>query len=120
MEEVFLQDMFFEDFELEANERNYFLPIRGDKRAKPDKLSRILSLVPLYERGLVTYNIKQRNNYHMIVANNQLLGIEKGSTLPDDGPDADEGAIWILQNNGRETSDPGAVGKRKRPNGWEI
>jgi len=118
MEEVFLQDMFFDDFENEAKERGYYLPIRGDKRKKPDKLARILSMVPLYERGLITFNIKQKNNYHMIVGNEQLLAIEKGSTLPDDAPDADEGAIWILQNRGRMESFGGTVGKRKRPDGW--
>lgn len=118
MEDVFLQDMFFDDFELEAKNRGYYLPIRGDKRKKPDKLARILSLVPLWERGLVTYNRKQRKNYHMIVSIEQLMAIEKGSTLPDDGPDADEGAIWILQNRSREQAWAGETGRRKRPTGW--
>ncbi len=118
MEEVFLQDMFYDDFELEAKVRGYYLPVRGDTRKKPEKLSRILTMVPLYERGIITFDIKQKNSEHMIVGNDQLLAIEKGSSLPDDSPDADEGAIWILQNRGRQEAFTGKTGKRKRPNGW--
>lgn len=113
MEDVFLQDMFFDDFEEEARIRGYYLPIRGDKRKKPDKFARIMSLAPLYERGLVTYNIKQKNNQHFRDATDQLIGFEKGSSIHDDAPDADEGAIWMIQRRARVSEWQGTVGQRK-------
>ncbi|HLO59048.1 MAG TPA: hypothetical protein VK172_14775 [Lentimicrobium sp.] len=118
MEDVFLQDMFFEDFEAEARERGYYLPIRGDQRQKPDKYSRIQAIAPLWERGLVTYNIKQKANAHMVTAVEQTLGFQKGANIHDDGPDADEGAIWILMNKGRQAAFPGVIGERKHKKGW--
>ncbi|MDP2723194.1 MAG: hypothetical protein Q8O72_10580 [Bacteroidales bacterium] len=114
MEEVFLQDMFFEDFENEAKLRGYYLPIRGDTRKKPDKFARIQAISPLWERGLVTYDIKQKKNYHMLTAVDQTLGFQKGASIHDDAPDADEGAIWKLQKNSHISENPGKTGKRNR------
>jgi predicted phage terminase large subunit-like protein len=118
MEEVFLQDMFFEDFEAEAKLRGYYLPIRGDKRQKPDKYARILAISPLWERGLVTYDIRQKKNSHMITGLDMTLGFQKGASIHDDGPDADEGAINILMSRGREQAFPGVLGERKNKGGW--
>ncbi len=112
MEEVFLQDMFYEDFELEANNRGYYLPIQGDTRSKPDKFARIQAIAPLWERGMVTYNIRQKQNYFVQTGIDQLLGFQKGAHIHDDGPDADEGAIWILQRRGHMAEFPGRIGKR--------
>jgi len=114
MEEVFLQDMFFEDFETEARLRGYYLPIRGDNRKKPDKNARIQAISPFWERGLVTYDIKQKNNYHMLTAIEQTLGFQKGAAIHDDGPDADEGAIWKLQRLSHMSEFPGKTGRRHR------
>jgi predicted phage terminase large subunit-like protein len=114
MEEVFLQDMFYDDFEAEAKLRGYYLPIRGDTRQKPDKYARIQSLSPYWERGLVTYNIKQKANAHMIAGVEMTLGFQKGANIHDDGPDADEGAIWILMNRARHEAFAGKLGKRTR------
>jgi hypothetical protein len=119
MEEVFLQDMFYDDFELEAQERGYYLPIKGDTRKKPDKFMRIQALTPLWERGFVTYNIARKKDSHMRTGIDQTLGFQKGASIHDDAPDADEGAIWILQNRGRQDKFPGKIGKRKRNRaGW--
>jgi len=112
MEEVFLQDMFYEDFEAEARIRGYFLPISGDKRQKPDKFMRIQAIAPLWERGYVIYNIARRNSAHMIMGIEQTLAFEKGASVHDDGPDADEGAIWILQKRNRLSSFEGSIGRR--------
>lgn len=113
MEDVFLQDMFFEDFEAEAQLRGYYLPIRGDKRKKPDKFARIQAITPLWERGLVTYNIRQKKNTHMINGIDQILGFQKGAAIHDDGPDADEGAIWLLQKSARVDNFESRIGKRR-------
>jgi predicted phage terminase large subunit-like protein len=119
MEDVFLQDMFFEDFAAEAELRGYYLPIRGDKRAKPDKVARIMAIAPLWERGLVTYDIRQKKNQHMITGIDQTLGFQKGASIHDDGPDADEGAIWLLQKRGRvEAFEPRIGARRRVPDGW--
>jgi len=117
MEDVFLQDMFFEDFALEAAKRGYYLPIRGDKRQKPDKFSRIQAIAPLWERGFVTYNSAKQKSQHMIMGVEQTLGFQKGASIHDDGPDADEGAIWILQKRGRVEAQEPKFGLRKQ-RGW--
>ncbi|MCX6277675.1 MAG: hypothetical protein NT004_06240 [Bacteroidetes bacterium] len=118
MEEVFLQDMFYEDFENEARSRGYFLPVRGDKRSKPDKFARIQAISPLWERGLVLYNIAKKNSSHMITGIDQLLAFQKGARIHDDSPDADEGALWILQRRGRVDSFEPVIGNRIHPNLW--
>jgi phage terminase large subunit-like protein len=118
MEEVFLQDMFYEDFAAEAKLRGYYLPIRGDKRQKPDKYTRIQSIAPLWERGLVTYDIRKKKNTHMLTGIDMTLGFQKGASIYDDGPDADEGAIWILMNRARNEAFPASIGKRKTKGGW--
>jgi hypothetical protein len=96
MEEVFLQGMFFADFEAEALERGYFLPIRGDKRDKPDKFARIEAMTPDYERGHVIWNEAERKSPDMQNGYLQYMGFEKGSPIHDDAPDADEGAWYYL------------------------
>lgn len=118
MEEVFLQDMFFEDFEAEARLRGYFLPIQGDTRKKPDKFARIQAIAPLWERGLVTYDIRQKKNSHMQTGIDQLLGFQKGASIHDDAPDADEGAIHKLQHAARHQEWNGSIGKRKHRQHW--
>lgn len=117
MEEVFLQGMFFDDFEVEAKIRGYYLPVFGDKRTKPDKFMRIQSIAPLYERGTAIYDETQRRDPDMQTGLDQVLGFEKGSNVHDDAPDADEAALFILQKFGRQTTAQPAIGKRQRP-GW--
>jgi phage terminase large subunit-like protein len=117
MEEVFLQGMFFDDFEAEAIERKYYLPVAGDNRQKPDKFSRIQSLSPLYERGVAIYDERERANPDCQTGLEQLLGFEKGSNVHDDAPDADEGALFILNKVGRVNSAKPVLGKR-RSSGW--
>jgi phage terminase large subunit-like protein len=115
MEANFMQDMLLDEFEAEGNQRGYQLPIRPDKRQKPDKFQRIEALSPLYERGLVVYNSLLRETADMEQALDQLLAFEKGSGSPDDSPDADEGAIWFLQKQDRDHRmvDMAIIGERK-------
>lgn len=96
MEDVFLQDQFYEAFETEGEIRGYFLPIRGDKRDKPDKFARIESMTPMYERGHVIWNEKERSSPDAQNGLIQYMGFEKGSPINDDAPDADEGANYKL------------------------
>jgi len=101
IEANFLQDLNLDEFHRQGEQRGYQLPIRPDKRQKPDKFARIESLSPLYENGYVFYNAKERNTSDMQRAIEQLLAFEHGSKAADDSPDADEGAIHLLQQGGR-------------------
>jgi predicted phage terminase large subunit-like protein len=99
MEANFIQDMILDEFATEGNQRGYQLPIRPDHRRKPDKFQRIEAISPLWERGYVHYNINRQADRDMLTGIDQLLSFEKGSSAHDDGPDADEGAIWLLQRH---------------------
>ena len=113
MEDVFLQDQFFDDFEAEGIQRGYILPIRGDKRQKPDKYARIEQTAAYYERGIVIYNEKKKNSPDFEAGLQQVLGFSKGTTIHDDAPDADEGAIYILNRRARVNANEARIGKRR-------
>ena len=96
-----MQDILLDDFTTEGDQRGYQLPITGDKRKKPDKFQRIEAVIPLWERGFVFYDIARKDDPDMQAGIEQLLAFEKGMAGNDDAPDADEGAIWMLQRSGR-------------------
>lgn len=119
IEANFLQDILLDEFALEGNLRGYQLPIRADKRKKPDKFQRIEAISPLWERGFVFYNIDMQNDNDMLSGIEQTLALEKGSSSHDDAPDADEGAIYILQRTERHRSFDYRLGKRQyKTNSW--
>jgi len=115
MEANFMQDTLLDEFTTEGEKRGYQLPIRKDTRQKPDKFQRIEAVSPLWERGFVFYNALLEKDPDMLKGIEQTLAIGKGSRVNDDGPDADEGAIWLLQRKGRQASFGKAIiGKRER------
>lgn len=118
MEDVFLQDEFFDDFEAEAEIRGYWLPVTGDKRDKPEKFARISTMTSDYQRGHVVWNEKQRKSPDMQTGYLQLMGFEKGSKIKDDAPDADEGAWYILNKKARRLKFPGIIGERHNKRIW--
>lgn len=119
MEANFMQDVIFDEFAVEGNLRGYHLPIMPDKRKKPEKIQRIEAVSPLWERGFVFYNEKLKDSPDMQVGIEQTLALERGSRVHDDAPDADEGAIWILQRNARQESFQPVFGKRPTAkNSW--
>ena len=103
IEANFLQDIILDEFTTEGRIRGYQLPIRPDKRKKPDKFQRVEAVSPLWERGFVFYNEKLQTDKDMLAGIEQTLSFEKGSRTHDDAPDADEGAIYILQKRTRVT-----------------
>ncbi len=115
MEANFMQELILDEFANEGKLRGYQLPIRGDYRKKPDKHQRIEAISPLWERGFVFYNINQQNDPDMLTALEQSLSFEKGSSTHDDAPDADEGAIFILQKNRRMEAFQPLFGLRREP-----
>lgn len=107
MEANFMQDIILDEFTREGNIRGYQLPIIPDKRKKPDKFQRIEAISPLWERGFVFYNEAKKNDPDMLTGLEQTLAFEKGMSGHDDAPDADEGAIYKLQQKTRqETFEP--------------
>jgi predicted phage terminase large subunit-like protein len=112
MEANFMQDVILDEFTTEGNLRGYQLPIRADKRKKPDKFQRIESISPLWERGFVWYNENLQTDRDTLTGLEQLLALEKGSHVHDDAPDADEGAIYILQKRTRIESFTPRIGSR--------
>lgn len=115
MEANFMQDIILDEFTAEGNLRGYQLPILPDTRRKPDKLQRIEAVSPLWERGFVFYNIALKDSPDMITGIQQTLALERGSHAHDDAPDADEGAIFILQRNFRQAVYHPVVGRRPAP-----
>ena len=104
MEANFMQDTILDEFRREGELRGYQLPITGDKRKKPDKFQRVEAISPLWERGFVVYDETQKDDPDMLAGIDQTLAFEKGMRGHDDAPDADEGAIWMLQRDTRAKS----------------
>lgn len=112
MEANFMQDTILDEFRREGELRSYQLPITGDKRKKPDKFQRVEAISPLWERGFVVYDETQRDDPDMLAGIDQTLAFEKGMRGHDDAPDADEGAIWMLQRDTRTKSFTPSFGRR--------
>lgn len=119
MEASFMQDILLDEFTTEGNLRGYQLPISGDTRKKPDKFQRIEAISPLWERGFVYYDIAQKEDPDMQAGVEQTLAFEKGMAGNDDAPDADEGAIWMLQKHTRQQTYQPRIGRRpSSKNNW--
>jgi len=121
MEANFMQDTLLDEFEREGDERGHQLPLTPDKRKKPDKIARIEAVSPLWERGFIYYNIEKENDPDMVAGIDQTLGLERGSTVHDDAPDADEGAIWKFQKSTRTEAFKPRMGGRhiiNKHNSW--
>ena len=119
IEANFLQDIILDEFTTEGNLRGYQLPIMPDKRKKPEKIQRIEAVSPLWERGFVFYNERLKDSTDMQVGIDQTLALERGSRVHDDAPDADEGAIYILQKHTRVSGFTPRFGRRpSSKNAW--
>lgn len=113
MESNFIQDLMWGELENLAKDKGFMLPVMQDNRSKPDKFQRIEALEPLFQRGLFKFNIAEESSPGMIRLKSQFLAFEKGSRINDDGPDAVEGAVYIL-NSKTIQSKPIMLGKRKQ------
>ena len=119
MEANFMQDTILDEFTREGELRGYQLPLMPDKRKKPEKIARIEAVSPLWERGFVFYNQALREDSDMVTGIEQTLALERGSNAHDDAPDADEGAIFILQKHSRHIGFTPIFGRRPSPkNRW--
>lgn len=84
-----------------------------DERKKPKKYDRIVGMVPYYQQGRIYYNEKEKGSNDMQTGLAQLKSIEPGYRTHDDSPDADEGAIYLL-NQHITSSAPITIGGRRR------
>jgi predicted phage terminase large subunit-like protein len=115
MEANFIQeDLFMGEYKNEGHRRKEQLRIRSDKRVKPDKVGRIEDLHPIAESGCLRFNKAKQKDPDMITLRDQFLSFPNGH---DDGPDAVEGAIHLLnkkhKNDGRKRET--RAGKYRRP-----
>ncbi len=113
MEANFAQDLIIDEFDKESQARGVLLPLRKDTRKKPDKFARIEAISPLFERGLITLNAREKDNSDMQTFIEQLLAFEKGSRSHDDAPDALEGAVYLLSRNMRKSKNKYIVATRQ-------
>ena len=58
------------------------------------------------------YNARMQRDPDMLAAIDQTLCFEKGMSGHDDAPDADEGAIYKLQQRTREQAFVPSIGRR--------
>lgn len=96
IEGLFAQDEFVNDFDIEGDQRGYYVPVVADKQSKGNKFDRIESMVGHFERLYVFFNEALKNSIDITNLIDQLLAFEKGSGANDDGPDALQSAIAEL------------------------
>jgi phage terminase large subunit-like protein len=79
-----------------AREYGYRLPITFTDRPTENKFSRIVKMVPDFQRSEIYFNETEKHNTHMQTGIGQLSSIEIGYKTKDDFPDALEGCVSML------------------------
>lgn len=113
IEGLFAQDEFVNDFDTEGDERGWWIAVIADKRSKDGKYDRIESTTGPYERHWIYQNEEKADNPDFEEGTNQLLAFEKGSSYPDDAPDADHGCWDMLDRKEYVDKHPPRVGKSR-------
>lgn len=99
-----LQDPFYEQvfaplFIEEGHKMGKEVYVSPDTRKKPDKFARIEgNLEPLNRQMRLVFNIDEKQNPHMQRLVEQFKAVDPKLSSPADGPDAVEGAVWMLNN----------------------
>lgn len=88
------------------------LYIITDTRNKENKYTRIVRMEPLFSQGKYLFNANEMYNPDYEEMVNQLKGIEPGYRGSDDGPDAIEGAEFIIRQHEVMADLPVRIGKR--------
>lgn len=117
MEEVFMQDVLIKEMSDAGRRSGRPIPVRGDTRRKPDKFMRIESLLePLHRNGELYLNEAERHNPHMMRLVEQFCAFAPGGYAHDDGPDAVEGAVWIITQTLTMSRHSGIATATRQPN----
>lgn len=105
MEANFLQGTLLNNFKKAAKKKKKGVPLRPDKRNKPNKFGRIEALSPYFENGYFFIDKKELGNKHIDTLIEQFTSMEKGTRTADDAPDAVEGAIFLLNEDTEEVDE---------------
>ena len=117
MESNMLQDTIMQEFQRQSESVGKVIPITGDTRSKPEKFTRIESLLePLNRNGQLYLNESEKSSPGMKTLDEQFKALEPGSRAHDDAPDAVEGAVWMLNNKHRKIKPPTVGKKHRNPN----
>ena len=115
-----LQNPFYEQvfkplFLEKGKESGHYIGITPDTRKKPDKYSRVEgNLEPVNRAGRLIFNIAEKDDPHMQRLVDQFKLFNEKMKSPADGPDAIEGAYYILnQKHQAVTSDDVKVFKKR-------
>ncbi len=115
MESNFIQDTILPEVYRASEKKGKVLPLKGDSRKKDDKFTRIETLLePLNSNGKLYLNIAEKDNKHMKTLDEQFLAIEPGSKAHDDGPDAVEGAVFIINSKRQIGNQQLSILKKKK------
>lgn len=87
------------ELEKANNRHKVTLPLKADERTKPDKFFRIESkLEPLNRNEKLWFNEKLKPSDHMKNMEAQFLALSPTSRAHDDGPDAVEGGVFVVDS----------------------
>ncbi len=95
LEDNLFQKLLFRDFDRLAQERGQHLPLRGVTHTT-NKEMRITALSPLVERGIIRFRRGQSDQDVLL----EQLTYFPSSTMNDDGPDALEMAVSLVNSGG--------------------
>ncbi len=118
MEEVFLLGLLHEHFEAAVAKYGFRIPMRGDKRQKPDKDLRISNTAGYFERARVFFDETLKDDPFTKRLIEQYLRFKMGvASKGKDGPDAGEGGIFLINQKNRsfKYEDLNVLRPRKNP-----
>ncbi|MDB0600700.1 hypothetical protein PL373_05985 [Tenacibaculum maritimum] len=103
MEEVFLLSLLHDHFDAAVETYSFRIPMKGDKRKKPDKDLRISNTAGYFERGKVFFDESLKDCRYTKRLIRQYINFKSGVRNNEkDGPDASEGAFYLLMDMARE------------------
>jgi hypothetical protein len=112
LQDPFYQQVFMPLFQEAGKLNGHYIHVAADDRKKPDKFARIEgNLEPLNRIGKLVFNEDEKNNPHMQRLEEQFKSVDPKLSAPVDGPDAVEGAVYIL-NRKIMASAPVELGRR--------
>lgn len=115
MEEVFLLSLLHDHFDDAIEKYGYRIPMKGDKRKKPDKDLRISNTAGFYERGKVWFDESLQNDRYANRLIRQYLKFKPGVRNNEkDGPDAFEGGIYLLNEMARDAIGQIQIGQSRK------
>lgn len=97
-----------------AIRRGKILPLIFGERPKGNKFSRIMQMLPTFQRGEVFFNELEKFNNHYQRAINQIKAVHPNSRAHDDAPDALASAIAVLESAQSGDDHVPIIGSRKR------